>query len=195
MPGLEFFTEIMVVGFLFSLAIVPALKLRTIDSLVPADYGWIAQNKPTLAAIAVVLIYVAGVAGNRISSGVFNLIPGEPETSINKSYREWAHGRTDTPARLKLAEFKVRERSEGMGQWSERHRSYIRILRGLTTASLIFMLVIAYRRFMRDPAYSWRVIAAALFVTLFSYAIYFKEAQAYWRLIAQLSGMPAEENL
>ncbi|HWQ70636.1 MAG TPA: hypothetical protein VN494_11925 [Patescibacteria group bacterium] len=192
MLGLDFFTEIMVVGFLFSLAIVPAFKWRTLDSLVPADYGWIKQYKPALAAIAVVLIYVAGVAGNRITSRAFELIPGDPEESFDKCYRKWAGGRTDTPARLKLAEFKVRERSEVLAQWSERNRFTVRILRGLTTASLIFMLVVTYRRFMGDSTYSWRAIAAALFITLSSYWISFREAWTYWRLITQLSGMPAD---
>ncbi|HWQ68376.1 MAG TPA: hypothetical protein VN494_00245 [Patescibacteria group bacterium] len=193
MLGLEFFTEIMVVGFLFSAAIVPVFAPRSISAFVPDDYAWITKSKPALAAVAVILVYTVGVAGNRISSGVFNLIPGESEEAISREYKQWAVSRPEMPSRLKLAEFKVRTQSDGMALWSERRRSYIRILRGLTTSLLVHLIAVTYRCVRRRGKYSWASISGVLIAILASYGIYFGEARSYWRLIAQLSRMLSSE--
>jgi hypothetical protein len=190
MPELEFFTEIMVVGFLFSAAIVPVFASRSISEVVLKDYNWITKHKAALAAVAIILVYTVGVAGNRISSIIFKQIPGEAEEATRGQYRKWAVSHPEVPSRLKLAEFKVREQSERMALWSDRHRSYIRILRGLTTSLLIYLVSVTYRCVRRTGQYTWKWIAGALIAMFASYGIYYAEAQSYWRLIAQLSGMP-----
>ena len=190
MLGLEFFTEIVVVGFLFALAVLPLVKWQSYSDPLPPNYQWISREKPLLAAIALILVYVLGVIGNRISSGVTTSVPIDPKSRIESIYGAWAADKHEAPKRLKLAEFAVREKSESTAAWSERRRSYIRIVRGLFVAALVHTILLGVQCINVRSNSSPKRLFIGVAITAVAYSVFYAESVSYWRLIAELSGMP-----
>ena len=95
MFSLDVFAEVMVVGGLLLLALVPIL-IRFSDDLEGEGFA------PRRRA---------------------------------EHYKTWAEQDASRPAKLKYAEFLLRERNEATAAWLYRHKSFIRILRGASAAS------------------------------------------------------------
>jgi hypothetical protein len=141
MPSLQLFSEILVVGALLALAVLPLLR-RLFPSFDPRA---LPASGPVLL-MGVALTYALGIAGNRLSeaslAGWF-----EPGAKYRAELAAW--GREDParrPTKWMNAELLVQERSAPMAAWIERHRSYERILRGASLAAALLLASMAAAR-------------------------------------------------
>jgi hypothetical protein len=79
-------------------------------------------------------------------------------TSSGNSYTEWAKRHPNAVPSLRLAEFAIRDKSERLALWIERHKSYVRIAGGTSLASVIALLgmtICLFRRRTRH-VFDWR---------------------------------------
>lgn len=192
MFGFDVFAEIMVVGGLLLLGLTPIfVRLspppKGDKGFVPAvDY---LKEGTGRFAIALLIAYALGVAGNRLIDDALDAAGIDPGSSAKEDYRKAVAQRPGLPGDLKLAEFSLRERGEATASWLDRHKSYIRILRGSAAAAALLLLSMFLYQRSRPPAPRYRsvhFISAAIFFGLFSLA-YYLEAASYKQRVYDLA--------
>ncbi len=191
MPDIDLFAEILVIGGLLLLALSPLIvRLSPLsrqggDSFIPAvDY---LKEGSGRFAIVILLSYALGVAGNRlIDDGLDHVCkPGQPHAD---AYEQWARTNAKHPPKLKHAEFLLRERSDATRTWFDRHKSFVRVLRGAAAASALLLLTMTVYRLSSPPKPRYRALhflGAGLMLLIFA-AAYYSEASAYSEKVSDL---------
>ncbi|MDM4766195.1 hypothetical protein [Pelomonas sp. SE-A7] len=183
MPDLDLFAEILVIGGLLLLALSPLIVrlsplARQGNGFIPAvDY--LKEGSGRLA-IVVLLSYALGVAGNRLIDDGLDLLI-KPGQAYSDAYKAWASQDSKRPPSLKHAEFLLRERSEATRAWFDRHKSFVRVLRGAAAACALLLLTMTAYECSKPPKPRYRPLhffGAGLLLVIFANA-YYLEAKSY----------------
>lgn len=191
MFGFDVFAEIMVVGGLLLLALTPLFvrlspwASREGGFLPAVDY---LKEGTGRYLIALFVAYALGIAGNRlIDDGLEVFI--DPGREHSNAYRDWAVNKPDRAKTLKLAEFVLKERSDAVANWLDRHKSFVRVLRGAAAATVLLLLTMLAYELSKPPRPRYRrvhFLGALLLLLIFSLA-YYLEASAYKKRVHDLS--------
>lgn len=198
MFAIENFIEIQVVGFLLLIAISPLLNiiapsLRGKDGFCPILED--VSDKSAKAVLIIVMAFCVGIAGNRLIDDVIgsDFIGQEGDETYKEGFKNWASGYPYKLQSLKLAEFHVGGENEYARGYYERHKSFMRVLRGSAAASLLLLLFMSAYELARTSKklelcrrypMAYFVIAATLFI-IFSLA-YRQESTHYYRRVCEL---------
>lgn len=191
MFSLDLFLEIQIVGMLVLFAVSP-IFIRFIPALNKKE-GFFAGldragDKAALSIAMLVLSFVIGVSCNLMLTALFNsshLIPGD---EYSKDFAARAERNSQRIKSQDGVELTLGSKSEAIRSWIDRHKYYIRILRGAVFASLLFLLSMAFYRLSRPavPRYSkFHFITTLLLLVLFFYT-YWAETMNYKRSVFEL---------
>src|SRR4051812_47976651 len=150
MFGFDIFAEVMVVGGLFLLSLTPIfVRLSPWASkkggFLPAvDY---LKEGTGRYVVALFVAYALGVATNRLADDLIDLVGIDPGSRFELDYETWAKALPQKAPKLKYAEFVLRERNEATAAWLDRHKSFVRILRGAAVSSLLLFLAMVIYEF------------------------------------------------
>jgi hypothetical protein len=195
MFSVQIFTEIFVVGSLLMLAVSPLLW-----SLLPTGSRQAGittsirsvTNAPVMGAIIVVLVYSIGIAGNRLIDDLFDKWKIDPGSAIKTDFASQAAQAGWNVKSLKEAEFSLLQ-NEGPREWLDRHKSFVRVLRGGCFASALFILTMLAG--LPSKRYTTaHFIAAFLLLAIFSTA-YVRESQKYKEHVAAIYRVLHSESL
>jgi hypothetical protein len=198
---IDSFIEIQVIGALLLLAFSPGFIL-----LVPAfgrqhgPFKFLGSitEKGARAIVILIAAFCIGIAGNRLIDDSLGSLDIEGQEPYEKSYSELTQG-TSSPKSVKLAEFQVAGANEYAQGWLERHKSFMRVLRGASVSCLIFLLCMSIYRVWQwrwprlvEPRYSpGNFLLASLLFLVFASA-YRSESTHYYRRVCELAtGVPA----
>jgi hypothetical protein len=200
MFAIDSFIEIQVIGALLLLGASPFLLL-----IVPTfsrQQGAFAflrrlNDKGAIAVLIVIAAFCVGIAGNRIIDDLLGASAYEGEELHTPAYSAIVNG-TSCPKSIKLAEFQVPRDNEYARGWLERHKSFMRVLRGAFSACLLFFVcMLAYRvgQWRRPgllkPRYSVGHFAVTLLLFTFFFVAYVSESTHYYKRVCELAtGLP-----
>ncbi|MEY5098122.1 MAG: hypothetical protein RJA36_841, partial [Pseudomonadota bacterium] len=176
MFGFDIFAEIMVVGALTLLAMVPLVFLKSeTGGFLPCVVEKLKEGTIQFI-LASLLAYTVGVIANRLFDDAFDLafnkihyvfkVDLEPGAESEKDYANWAKNHSGVPEKLKNAEFLLRERNEATAAWLDRHKSNIRILRGASATSALLIITMSINIIYRRRNSRYRVIHLLITTTL-----------------------------
>ncbi|HEY0429253.1 MAG TPA: hypothetical protein VGC76_15845 [Pyrinomonadaceae bacterium] len=195
MFSIDNFIEIQVVGFLFLLSISPLLNLftpafRTQEGFCPLFDN--VSDKSAKAILILVLAFAVGIAANRLFDETFEKLGIEGSDEYSAPLEKWAQDKPGKMKELKLAEYYVSDNSETSAHYFERHKLFMRVLRGGAVAALLLVLMMAIyvlvwvRVRKKDILCSRYTLAhfgvAFLFFLMFFYA-YKIEAHHYYKRV------------
>ena len=197
------FIEIQVIGALLLLAFSPILFLATpAFNRQQGAFPFLRQmnDKGARAVLILVAAFCIGIAGNRLIDDSLDKFGIEGEEHYTEAYRSITQGipGTPQPRSIKLAEFYVADENEYARGWLERHKSFMRVLRGMSFSCLLFLAcMLVYRVAQRwqpkslKPRYSVVHFALALFLFLVFLGAYISESTHYYRRVCELAtGVP-----
>jgi hypothetical protein len=166
--SVELVAEVLVVGTLLLVASAPMWRGLGVST---KDRDAVLQGYSTLpkAAVMVAVAYAVGVFITRVPARIEGV-----QTSAEASYAGWSPPKgTNAVPRLRDAEFVLRERSDGLVSWIERHKSYIRVAGGTAIAALFAAIgvgVCLIRGQPRDVYRRRHLVLALLTFVGFGYA-------------------------
>lgn len=172
-------------------------------------FGW-SEDSHVRAGALVVIAFALGVMGNRLVDDLFGDLHVEGREAIAISDSDTLFRATDssswklgnhrylvdkvprTKVKLKRDEYSEKENTP-MIAYSERHRSFMRVLRGSAVAACLFLVLATIRigidtrgRTNSAPYTARDILAAGALMLLFTWA-YFSESQHYYvRLCEQV---------
>lgn len=192
MFGFDVFAEVMVVGGLLLLALTPIFvrlspwASKRGDFLPAVDY---LKEGTGRYIIALFVAYALGVAGNRLGDDLLDAMRLDPGSEYKQLYRDWAKSYPLKPPELKYAEFWLRERSEATAGWFDRHKSFVRILRGAAVACALLLLTMLVYRLSRPPTprYTRIHFASTTVLLLLFLSAYYLETAGYQKRVYELS--------
>jgi hypothetical protein len=166
----DLFVEMLVAGVLFVLALSPLLIWLLPSSwhshgLLPGSDRW---NHPLYwVVLFVALSYPVGIAGNRLAQNLYTCTGIDPLPRVNG------------------VEMAVRDQSEQGRDYVERHKTYLKVTRAASCASVLFILTMTlYNAFgprdIRKP-YSLRHFVAVLAFGLPCLIAFRVESVHYWK--------------
>jgi hypothetical protein len=190
------FIEIQVVGVLLLLGASPIFLLM--DPAFSRQQGAFSflhkiNSKGALAIFVLVAAFCTGIAGNRLIDDSLGRLEMEGEEHYSESYSAIVKGRA-LPGSIKLAEFTVADNNEYARGWLERHKSFMRVLRGASFACLLFlvcMLVYRLGQWRRPESLKPRYSVGHFAVTLFFFSLflgaYISESTHYYQRVCELA--------
>ena len=165
--------EILIVGIVLIIAISPSFYLFREKSKTEARATIpildLLTAKKEILVLLVLLIYPLGIIGNRLSDDITEVIYDIPVIKYVKMkflqsdkwnkdtlYKAYKTHNTETEYEekeiYKIAEFKILHSKSGTNLWFERHKSFIRILRAVSSFSLIMIIMMGIQNLRKNPA-------------------------------------------
>jgi uncharacterized membrane protein YiaA len=154
------------------------------------------NEKGMLAILILIAAFCTGVAGNRLIDDSLDALDLEGEEYSKADYL--ALRKPDQPQSIKLAEFQAARDSDYTRAWLERHKLFMRVLRGTFSACLLFLIGMVVYRVAQwkwpesvKSRYGVGHFVAALFLMAFFLAAYISESTHYYRRVCELTtGVP-----
>ncbi|HJP93974.1 MAG TPA: hypothetical protein VJ875_18595 [Pyrinomonadaceae bacterium] len=197
MFSINYFIEVQIVGILVLLGILPLIILCN-PSLRKRD-GFFAHldsinDKTTKAVLMLVVAFSIGVAANRLFDDFLDYIGIDPGSQYKSEFKKWAAVPENQAKvkRLKIVEFTLMERSPAINSWLDRHKSFIRVLRGATISFiLVFVSMGIYkvtRRYKEGikPRYFLRHFIVTVILSAVFFLAYWREAENYQERLYEL---------
>ncbi|HEV2705344.1 MAG TPA: hypothetical protein VGV59_05440 [Pyrinomonadaceae bacterium] len=209
MFSINYFIEVQVVGILALLGILPLIILSS-PSLRKRD-GFFARldsinDRTTKAVLMLVVAFSIGVAANRLFDDVLDYAGVDPGHQHKLQFTKWGEAPENQgkAKRLKIAEFALEERSPAIASWLDRHKLFIRVLRGAAISFILFFVSMGiykvtrhYKEGIKPRYFARHFIATSILIIVFSLA-YWLEAENYQQrvfdLYTQLPPAPALAN-
>jgi hypothetical protein len=192
------FIEIQVVGFLLLFAISPLLNL--LSPAFRAKEGFCPllediSHKSAKAVLLIIMAFTVGIAGNRLIDDFVgsNLINHEGHEKYEEVFAKWAAEDSTRLQSLKLAEFTDSDASETAQKYFERHKSFMRVLRGAAFAAFLLLLSMLLYQFARAiktlapcSRYSLSHYLLAIAMLIFFSVAYVQESTHYYQRVCEL---------
>jgi multisubunit Na+/H+ antiporter MnhF subunit len=165
----EVFAEILLAGVMLLFAVSP-IMIRFLDrddvpgllALKPSDQA----SKSWIVAILLLgLAYSFGIAGYRVVGDVFARLCWQPDAEAAANFKAWKP-QGFKPEKLGALEFYLRDHSAGADEWVDRHKSYEKVLRTASFASVLLLFAMAFYRISRRPTQLKRYEALHFSVTI-----------------------------
>lgn len=197
MFSINYFIEVQIVGILVLLGILPLIILCN-PSLRKRD-GFFAHldsinDKTTKAILMLVLAFSIGVAANRLFDDILDYVGIDPGSQHKSKFKIWADlPENKTKAqKLKIAEFALQERSPAIGSWLDRHKLFIRVLRGASTSFIllfvsmgIYKVTCRYKEGIKPRYFVKHFIVTGILIVVFFLAFWL-EADNYQERVYEL---------
>lgn len=195
--------EILIVGLFFLVAISPLLLAAWPGLRSQWKPESIPQTKGEILVLFLLLVYPMGVVGNRLSDDVFEVLIDDTPLELKilqgkwtkKELEEELSDRGELIPKLKKKElYKVMEarllQEDGaIRAWLERHKSFVRMLRGGAFSALLFLLSVLVYKLIPGMArrYPWKLNLAVFAIFLVMFVAWRVETYGYQERVVLMS--------